>query len=394
MTKRWTDMASLIDRREFIFGGTLAIGLATANAAALARADQHPIDAFILDAMKKAKIPGMAVGYAIAGKVRFARGYGFANLEQRRVVTADTVFPIASITKTVTALAVMRLVEAKKMLLDDPVAAYLDFPVVNPRYPNDPITFRHLLTHTSSISDKKYYEVDTRVFGHDATIRLRDHLLAFLVPGGKYYSPDDCYSQLKPGVSWDYSNTGFALLGYLVGRIGGEDGRKQIARHVFSPLSMHHTYWTLADIPGASRSTPYDFVDGLAKAVPPIGLIDWPAGAIRSSIADFIKLVAAFANGGVFSDVRVLSEAGAHEMLRITQPAGLPEWTQGQGLGWGASRLGASIYPEHWGGSTGIFTAAYLNPSARAGALILTNASATPEGKTAVKAIAQYLMEL
>ncbi len=383
----------MIGRRAFVFAGVAMLALHPVRGFAGHPSRQKASDAFITDAMQKARIPGMAVGYAKDGIVHFARGYGFADLETKRRVTPDTVFPIASITKTVTALAIMRLCEAGKLKLDDPVAPYLDFSVVNPHYPNSQITFRHLLTHTSSISDAKYYEVDTRVSGRDATTSLRDHLIGFLTPTGQHYSADGCFSSETPGAVWDYSNLGFALLGYLVDRIGARDGREQIARQVFAPLGMRHSYWAIADTPARFRSTPYDFVDERPKPVTPLGLPDWPAGAIRSSVADFIKLIAAVANGGASHGIRILGASGIDQMLTITQPKGLPAWTQGQGLGWGASRLGTTTYPEHWGGSTGIFTAAYLDTTKRAGVLILTNATATPDGKTAVKAIAQYLLE-
>jgi CubicO group peptidase (beta-lactamase class C family) len=382
----------LIGRRALIVAGAAALAVHPARGLAGNSSRQRATDALIIDAMGKAKIPGMGVGYAKDGIVQFARGYGLADLETKRRVTPNTVFPLASITKTVTALAIMRLLEAGKLKLDEPVASYLDFSVVNPRHATANITFRHLLTHTSSLSDAKYYEVDTRISGRDATTSLRDHLIGFLTPAGQHYSAAGCYSPEEPGTVWDYSNLGFALLGYLVDRIGGRDGREQITRQMFAPLGMRHCYWTIADVPPRLKSTPYDFVDDRLKPVPPLGLPDWPAGAIRSSVTDFIKLIAAVANGGVSHGIRVLGASGINQMLTIAQPKGLPSWTQGQGLGWSASRLGNTIYPEHWGGSTGIFTAAYLDPPKRTGILILTNVTATPESKSAVKAIAEHLL--
>jgi CubicO group peptidase (beta-lactamase class C family) len=392
MRRLETKILPIANRRAFVLGSIAA--LTALPTVAAARPSPDATDIFIIDAMERANIPGMAVGYAKQGEVLFARGYGFADIFGKRLVTPNTVFPIASITKTVTALAIMRLREAGKLSLDDPVSGYLDFSVINPHYSKTPITFRHLLTHTSSISDAKYYEVDTRVFGHDSTISLRDHLVSFLAPEGKHYSADGCYSPEMPGAVWDYSNLGFALLGYLIDRIGGRDGRAQISSQIFAQLGMHHSYWTIAAVPMRLRPTPYDLVDNHLKPVPPYGLPDWPAGAIRSSAFDFIKLIATVANGGSAHGVRVLSESGIAEMLTITLPKGLPGWTQGQGLGWEASRLGSKIYPEHWGGSTGIFTAAYLDPARRSGCLILANATATPEGKNAIRAIAEHILEL
>ncbi len=114
----------------------------------------------------------MALGYARDGQVALARGYGVADLASRRPVTADTVFPLASVTKTVTATAVMQLVEQGRLQLDEAVAPHLGFPLANRRHPAAPITVRQLLTHTSGLSDAKYYAIDFRTAGADATLGL------------------------------------------------------------------------------------------------------------------------------------------------------------------------------------------------------------------------------
>ena len=353
---------------------------------------QTPLDDFIVAEMSKAGIVGLAAGFAKDGEVRFARGYGFANLANRRPVHVDTMFHIASVTKLVTATAAMRLVEEKKLVLDQPVAAYLDFPLANPAYADVSITFRHLLMHLSSISDAKYYEIDLRTAGADSTLALDDFLKSYLVPGGRYYTPSTCFSDRAPGAAWDYCNVGYGLLGYLVSRIGGESLIRQTTRHIFTPLNMRHTSWTIRDTPKRLRTTPYDVVDGAPLPLEPVGFPDAGAGMLRTSIEDFMRFIAACANGGSAHHTRILQADTLSQMFEMKAPPLLPEWLTGQGLGWMESKLDGEPMPEHFGGDPGVFTAVYAAPATRSGVAVFTNTSATAASKAAVKAIASRLL--
>jgi len=371
----------------------LATGLAATALPGLGRAAERDIDGFVAAQMKAGGMPGLAVGFARGGRVTFARGYGLADLASGRAVTADTRFHIASLTKTVTATAILQLAETGRMKLDDPVGPHLDFPLAHPRHPDAPITFRQLLSHTAGLSDARYYEIDFRTPGRDATQSLGDFLKAYLVPGGAAYSADGGFSARAPGEAWDYSNVGYALLGHLAGRIGGEDMRDQIRRRLFAPLGMRRTTWTLADTPKAQSALPYDRVDGVPTPVEPVGFPDWPVGMMRSSITDFTRFSAAAANGGSADGVRILRPDSMGAMLDMQRPAGLPDWLTGQGLGWMESKLDGTARPNHWGGDPGVFNAAYLDPARRSAAVVLTNTSVTPEARAAVKAIAAWLLE-
>ncbi|TWB80227.1 CubicO group peptidase (beta-lactamase class C family) [Nitrospirillum amazonense] len=337
--------------------------------------------------LAQAGIPGAAVGYAREGRVRFVRGYGYADVARRRPVTPDTVFAIASITKTITAAAILRLAGQGRLTLDDPVAAHLDFPVVNPHHPDAVITLRHLLTHTSGISDEKYYAVDFRHRGGDTPLALRDMLVGYLMPGGTYYDANGCYAA-APGEAWDYSNVGFALLGYVAGRVGGFDARMAIRQFLMAPLGLHHSYWTLGEVPPVLAATPYED----SKPVATMGFPDWSAGMLQSSAADFTRYIAACANDGAAEGARVLP-AGTMAQMLTRQPApNLPGWLSGQGLGWMMGPLDGADRWEHWGGAEGIFTVAYLDPGRRQGVTILTNATATDAAKAAVKKVAARLL--
>jgi CubicO group peptidase (beta-lactamase class C family) len=378
----------VIGRRPFLAAGLAALALPTACRTAVRSGAPGDIDHFITAEMQRAAIPGLAVGFARDGAVSFARGYGLADIARHRPVTADTLFHIASLTKTVTATAVMRLAEQGRLRLDEPVESHLDFPLANPHHPDVPITVRHLLMHVSSISDARYYEVDFRQRGADATLALGDFLKGYLVPGGRTSAAEACFSQAAPGGAWDYSNVGYGLLGYLASRIGGEDMREQTRQRIFAPLGMRHTRWTLRDTPEPLRATPYDRVEGVLTAAEPVGMPDWPAGSIRSSVADFTRFVAASANAGSAYGARIIGAPALAQMLDMRTPPELPSWLTGQGLGWMAATLDGAVRLEHWGGDPGVFTAAYIDPASRRGVVVFTNATVSAEAKTAVKNIA------
>lgn len=382
-----------ISRRNLLARGVAVAALPLVAHPAFAR-PRDEIDAFVLEEMGKAKIPGLALGVARRGAVQLTRGYGFADIAGRRPVTVDTMFHIASITKTVTAAAVVALADAGKFDLDEPVNPYLDFTLANPAHPDTPITFRHLLMHVSSISDQIYYQVDFRERGKDSLMPLADLLKAYLVPGGRYWSEGGNFSTAAPGSMWDYSNVGYGLLGYLVGRITGEDMRDHVRRYFFAPLGMRHSVWKIADVPDKLRATLYDMVEDVPTPVEPVGFPDWSSGMLRSSIVDLTRFLAAAANGGVADGARILSAAAAAQMLEMRTPAGLPDWLTGQGIGWMASELGGVPRINHWGGDPGLFTAAYLDPATRTGVAIFSNMSASAESRTAIKAIADRMLKL
>ena len=382
-------MKHSFSRRAFTLG---AAAVASALGARRSSAETS-IDGFVLNHMRAADIPGLAVGVARHGRSELARGYGFADVASRRRVTPDTLFHIASVTKTVTAAAVMMLVEEGRIGLDEPVGRYIDFPVVNPAFPHEPIRVRHLLMHTSSISEEVYQKVDFRVSGTDSRLPLRQFLRDLLVPGGAHYSSTESYAPTAPGTTWNYVNTGFALLGYLAGRVAGEDLRSYVDRRIFKRLGIKHAAWRLGDVPAGSAATPYDDADGKLVAVAPMSFPDWPAGMLRASISDFTRFIAACGNGGEAMGARLLRPETVSDMLAMKTPAGLPTWLSGQGLCWQEAPLAGSRLPNHWGGDPGVFTAAYLAPRSRGGVAIFTNATATAARRDAVKSIAAFLLE-
>lgn len=375
-----------VTRRSLLGGISTGLILSALPSGAFAAGD---LDGLIGEQMTAARIPGLALGIAREGEVTFARGYGFADIEQRRPVTAETMFHIASITKTITAATLMLLVEQGRIALDEPVAPHLDFRIAGEHAPD--ITLRHLLMHTSGISDEVYYKVDFRHPGADSTMTLEALLHSYLAPGGRYTGAGNV--RHLPGAYWEYSNIGYALLGHLAGRITGQDMREFTRECLFRPLGLRHISWTIANTPARLRATPYELVDDAAKPVQPVGFPDWPAGMIRASVNNLTLLIAAVANGGAANGIRLLGSANNAEMVTMQKPPGLAEWLTGQGLAWQQSLLGGTPRINHWGGDPGVFTMAYLDPDRRIGVVLLSNLSATPQSRDALRTIAARALD-
>jgi len=191
-------------------------------------ADDHAgldkVDAFVRAEMARQKVPGVAMAIVKKGSVVAAKGYGLANVEHQVPVGPDTIFQSGSIGKQFTATALMLLVEEGKLGLEDPITKF---------FPDAPaawraITVRHLLTHTSGIPD--YEEVK----GGPASVDLR-----------RDYTEDELTRfafrltlEFPPGSRWNYSNTGYVLLGVIIHKTSGQFYGDLLRARVFAPLGM------------------------------------------------------------------------------------------------------------------------------------------------------------
>ncbi|WP_371375949.1 serine hydrolase [Sporomusa aerivorans] len=266
------------------------------------------LDKKLLAAMEDHKIVGLSAAVFTNNKLIWSGGYGWADLRTSRPVTADTVFRMASLSKMVTATALMQLYDQGKFNLDDDISAYLGYPVRNPNYPDVKITFRQLLNHTSSIVDSRAY--NSLVAGTPELLQevnIRD----MLVPKGRYYDPDT-FADYAPGSQFSYSNFGTGIIGSLVEKISGISFEQYCSRFIFSPIGMDASFEP-ADIKNwrnvavlyrptgqiqAFRPTKDDY-QGVKPESAPItasALSHSPAGGLRSSAVDFAKFMQAHMN--------------------------------------------------------------------------------------------------
>jgi len=177
------------------------------------------IDAVVNAELERQKIPGVAVGIVRRGHVLLAKGYGFANVEHRVPVTSETVFQSGSVGKQFTSAVVMLLVEDGVLALDDSITKF--FPDAPQEWHR--IRVRHLLTHTSGIPD---YTTDAMDYRRDYS----EDELAKMAYG--------LTLEFEPGSRWNYSNTGYVLLGAIVRKVSGRFYGDVLEQRVFRPLGM------------------------------------------------------------------------------------------------------------------------------------------------------------
>lgn len=201
------------------------IGLICFVPVAFGQNQAKKVDAFVKEKMAANHIPGLSLAVVREGKIIFAKGYGMVNLELSVPANEKNVFPIYSITKTFTAVAVMMLVEEGKISLEDSITKHLA------ELPADwnKITIRHLLTHTSGLSDVCDSPADPCF---QFTAFTRDEIIKFAA---------DLPVKFQPGERWDYGNTGFFLLGMLIEKISGKPYEQFLHERIFQPLEMRDT---------------------------------------------------------------------------------------------------------------------------------------------------------
>ena len=395
-------MSALFTRRGFIAGMSLGAVAAISAAREQSAQEQVPLDSeldsFIRTRMESAHIPGLSVAIIRDGKLASATGFGSANIAQQRQMRADTIINVGSVTKTVTCIAVMQLWEQKKFTLDGDVNTCLPFRVRNPAYPGEPLTFRQLLTHTSSIGDGPAY-AKSYACG-DSRVPLGQWLRNYLTAGGSLYNAQANFRPWKPGMQFEYSNVAYGLLGHLVETVSGMSYSDYLLKRVFPPLGMSRSRILLAGMDPQSHATPYTYAnDGDLAAVElrdpawkaptdrrggvqvPHCLYSFgtpPDGLARTSAVELSRLLRAFMNGGELEGQRVLQSQTVEQIFSDQHVpfAAIQSTTQVQGLTWRQyGGLGPGVVWGHGGGDPGISTLIAFRPQDRRGAVVLTNSN-------------------
>jgi len=258
--------------------------------------------------MEEHHIAGAAISVVKDGKLFYAKGYGYADLENGFPVDPEqTIFRIGSVTKLFTWTAVMQLVEQGKLDLDADVNTYLDFRIPD-TYPQ-PITLGHLMTHMAGFEDL-----------HVDMVTLKDEGLA---PPREWLVSHIPARVRPPGARAAYSNYGAALAGYIVARVSGNSYSQYIHEHILDLLGMKSStaQWPMPSDLSARESVGYMYDKGAFQVFPRlISQVDlFPAGIIRSTVTDMARFMIAHLQNGRYSDAniteaRILEEATAQKM--------------------------------------------------------------------------------
>ena len=202
------------------------------------------LDAFFESKRRASGATGLAVGILLDGELAYARGFGVRDLETATPIDGDTVFRIASMTKSFTALSILKLRDEGKLSLDAPVAEYLPelASLAPPTRDAPPITLRLLLTNASGLAYDDLWGAVT--FG-----KTRDELGRLLAAGVQLSS--------TPGTRYAYSNLGWALLGRAVESVAHQGYREYVSANVLQPLGMRSSVWEAKEVPPGRLATGY-----------------------------------------------------------------------------------------------------------------------------------------
>lgn len=242
---------------------TLALALLLSPAISSADA----IDDFVNAEMKRLHIPGMTLGIVQKGKVIRSAAYGIADVELNTPVTIDSVFEIGSVTKQFTAFATMMLVEEGKLRLDDSVSKYV------PELPETwkGVTIRHALYQNSGLPEYAMVPGIGLVDSYDRKTWF-EKITAVPV-------------DFAPGTAWAYSNTNYALLGFVIEKVAGKPYAEFMAEKVLTPLGMKNSVYVDPYMVVPNRAHGFIFQGGLARA-PYSGQGIVSDGTLASTIAD------------------------------------------------------------------------------------------------------------
>jgi len=312
-------------------------------------------------------IPSASVALIANDKVIWTGAYGYSNLWARTPATPNTVYLIGSTFKAMSTIALLQQMEQGKFKLDDRVNDYLTDFKIQGEDPQHPVTFRHLLTHTSGLpADFGAFPV----WGDTVPPSLDDYLRKSL----KVTKP--------PLTSVTYSNMAFTLVAYLVQKFSGVPYKQYIQEHIFTPLEMTSTAFEPRPDMEERLSIPYvvDEKTGSQMGTVRVKASVWPAGIVYGTVLNQSNWLIANLNGGAFKDKRIISEATLNQMLtrQYDQFKGTIEdiWgneTAGFGLTWWTQVRDGDRYLAHSGSVAG-YTAFLLgNRDRKLGFAILTN---------------------
>lgn len=329
----------------------LGLSFAATSSAWAASATGGAFEEFITGEMAASGVPGLSYAAIEDGEITLLGARGFTRIGSAREVTPDTAFLTGSISKSFTALAVMQLVEADKVELDDAVSHYLDGFSGRPA---GAITIRQLLSHTSGFStlqgNASHSDSDSSS-GKDELARGVERL-------------ENVIPAHKPGEQWEYSNTNYEVLGRLIEVVSGQEFQAYVAGNILEPVGMTHSFVSDGQI-HEDMATGHSPWFGTKRPLPDNTTHRGtaPQGGVIASASDLARYLQMMMNG----ENDVLSAAGKALMMTPASEA-----SPFYGFGWFLDSELGTVW--HTGMSPGFETTATMIPAEKKAAVVLTNA--------------------
>ncbi len=274
--------------------------------------------------MKIGQCPSLSTCIIKNDSIAWAKSYGYYDLYHRKQATPDTIYMTSSVTKPVTATAIMQLYEKGLIDLDEDINTYLPFSLRNPKYPDDKITTRMLLSHRAGIYDYCIYKMRGIIYLYNSYPHyneLGNWINQTLTPQGNYYKPD-YWLDLKPGEQAYYSNLGYLVLGYILDRVTNTSFSDYVEENIFTPLQMNSTSLCTSEIDKTKAAVGY--IHRLGVYIP----LQYyyhsgfrSVAGMKTTINDFSHFIIAHMNKGVYKNTRILNESTIELMHNTIYPS-------------------------------------------------------------------------
>lgn len=351
--------------------------------------DVARLESFIMEKMSKTRIPGLSIAVVEKDRVVYSKGFGYRDVENGLRATPATLYGIGSVTKSFTALAIMRLVEQGKLSLDDPVHKYL--PQFEIRPFGEPIRIVHLLSHSSGIPALAYAEaLIDRIVGNEpawSPIVGCDDVIAFMRRAGEWV-------EARPGEKFFYLNEGYVLLGCVVEKVSGMSYEDFVKREILEPLEMRRSFFKKEEVekdPDVAAPYAVDKEGRWVRSRFPYGVT--ADGGLISNVLDLSNYISMYLGRGVFKGREVFSRSSIEEVEkpRIKLPYEV-FGGESYALGWRVVPNFLGYRLVNHGGSVLVYTA-YVGyvPEAGVGVAVLQNVAAYPPSYIGMYALALAL---
>ncbi len=329
-------------------------------------AEQAGLRAVVAEVLNRRPVAGLTVAVVRGGAPVWLQAYGLADVGRRVTVDEHTVFRIGSITKTMTAVAVMQLVERGLLDLDAPVERYLrSFRLLPADRGFGPVTSRHLLTHTAGVrAVRRASDLLRPALGWGSPAGLP-------LPSLAQYYGSGLRVDVEPGTRFAYSNHGFAVLGQVVEDVTGMPFDRYLREWVFDPLGMEHSDLVRSDRVRARLATGYEPGRRGLERVVDLEDVALGAGNVYSSTRDMVRYLTALLAGGAGEHGRVLR---AETLATMFEPHYQPDARlPGIGLAFFRDTVAGHRVAAHDGIWKGFLSTMLLAPDDTLGVLALAN---------------------
>ncbi len=362
-----------------------------------------------LDSLKNEVVmPGFGVVIVHGDSMVYAKGFGDADIEKRILFTPKTIHVMASVSKTFIGVALVKLMELEGIRLDTPINKLLPFEVRHPHFPKSTITLRQLANHTAglredfdpeTVGESDVLLLEDIEFKHDSIFEkvrsdmryyslgkpttLRQNVFNFLHPEGKWYSEAN-YRKVPPGTNYEYSNLNADLAAYIIEYQSGMSFSEFTKKYIFDPLAMTQTSWFYlpkSELPYSSLYRPDDWDQPTyAIKLPKFRYAGYSSGDLKSTLVDMSKYLKEMLKGANGQGTLLTKEGyktlfspqlNASHFSKQRDDSPLSD-EYNSGIFWAVSPTGIRL---HNGGSIGVFSFLYMDPTSNSGAFGFSNLS-------------------